>query len=86
MNKIKNGLSKKDGIAYIGKMQNVFTQNVNKPWEMTCNFIFPADSNFPIVFTLLWKIKMLFWETEITLPNVFFLCLHLKTNFWVTPL
>lgn len=31
MNKIKNGLSKKDGIAYIGKMQNVFSQNVNKP-------------------------------------------------------
>lgn len=77
--KLKMALVKKE------KFRKFFLRNVNKPWEMTYNFIFPADSNFPIVFTLLWKIKMLFWETEITLL-AFFLCLHLKTNFWVTPL
>ena len=31
MNKIKNGLSKKDGIAYIGKMQNVFLRMLTSP-------------------------------------------------------
>ena len=41
--------------------------------------IFPIASNSPIVSTLLWEIKIVFWETEITFPNVSILCLHLKT-------
>ena len=46
---------------------------------MTYNVIFPIVSNFPIVSTLLWEFKIVFWETEITFPNVSVLCLHLKT-------
>ena len=46
---------------------------------MTYNVIFPIASNFPIVSTLLWEIKIVFWETKITVPNVSILCLHLKT-------
>ena len=46
---------------------------------MTYNVIFPIASNSPIVSTLLWEIKIVFWETEITFPNVSILCLHLKT-------
>ena len=46
---------------------------------MTYNVIFPIAYNFPFVSTLLWEIKIVFWETEITFPNVSILCLHLKT-------
>ena len=45
---------------------------------MTYNVIFQIASNFPVVSTLLWEIKIVFWETEITFPNVSILCLHLK--------
>ena len=45
------------------------------------NVIFPIASNFPVVSTVLWEIKKVFWETEITFPNVSVLCLHLKAVF-----
>ena len=45
---------------------------------MAYNVIFPIGSNFPIVPTLLWKIKTLFWDTEIIFPNLSLSCLHLK--------
>ena len=48
---------------------------------MACNVIFPIGSNFPIVSTLLWGIKILLSDTEVFFPNVSLSCLHLKAVF-----
>ena len=46
---------------------------------MMYNIIFSTGPNFPILSTLPWEIKIPFWVTESTFPNVSLLCLHLKT-------
>ena len=42
------------------------------------NVILTIDSNFQVVSSLLLEFKIMFWEAEITFPNVSLLWLHLK--------
>ena len=57
-------------------------QGVKWPWEMTYSIIFQISFYFLIVSTLLWEIWIsTLQETKIIFPNIFLLCLDVKSCF-----
>ena len=70
----------KDWISYISHVSNIFWYTWNLNFRNDSRE-FPMVSNFPVVCTLLWETKILYFRRRNYFPNIFLSCLHLKNCF-----